>query len=175
MRVVLGVLVGVMWAVVLLGGAFRPQAAASDGHEAPRAGYTAPPLELQGMDGQAVRLSDYRGKAVFLNFWASWCGPCRMEMPEVQRLAANLPPDSAVLTVNMTDQEQSLEAVQAFLSSKGYTFPVATDPDGSAAAAYEVVSLPTSLFVSPDGVVTTRISGPLSLGAMTDYLKAARR
>lgn len=109
---------------------------------------------------------------MFVNFWASWCGPCRLEMPEVQRLSASLPPDTAILTVNT---ESSPETVRRFLESEGYTFPVVQDAEGRAAIDYMVLSLPTSLFISPDGVVTARVNGPLTYGAMLDYLKAAGR
>lgn len=159
-----------MWALVLLGGAFRPGGGAPGVGAA--VGQQAPPLQARTLDGAAVSLADYRGKAVFVNFWASWCGPCRLEMPEVQRLSASLPPDTAILTVNT---ESSPETVRRFLESEGYTFPVVQDAEGRAAIDYMVLSLPTSLFISPDGVVTARVNGPLTYGAMLDYLKAAGR
>ncbi|HYG60447.1 MAG TPA: TlpA disulfide reductase family protein [Symbiobacteriaceae bacterium] len=173
MRTAISALVLFMWAAVLVGGAFRPQSGAAGSEPRPQAGYPAPDLTAVAFDGQPVSLSSLRGQAVFLNFWASWCGPCRLEMPEVQRLAAGLPPGTAVLTVNMTGQESSPAAVEQFLQARGYTFPVALDLNGSAGETYGVLSLPTSLFISPEGVVTARVNGPLSHAAMLDYLKNA--
>lgn len=164
-----------IWAAVLVGGPFRPaQSTAPAGRKA-QAGAVAPPMALTGLDGTPVSLKDFEGKAVFVNFWASWCPPCRMEMPEVERLSRSLPPGTAILTVNMTPSEASPEAVRQFMADSGYTFPVALDLDGTAGETYGVLSLPTSLFISPEGVITTRVTGSLSYAAMFDYLQAAGR
>lgn len=175
MQKVLATLVAAMWAAVLLGGAFRPHPSAGQGKPQPLAGAPAPALTVSSWEGQPVTLESYKGKAVMLNFWASWCGPCRMEMPEIERLAADLPAGTALLTVNVTAQESSPDAVQEFLRRSGYTFPVVLDPHARGETAYRVLSLPTSFFISPDGVITARINGPLSHRAMVDYLKAAGR
>lgn len=159
-----------MWALVLVGGAFRPSAGASG--TGAQVGRQAPPLHVTTLDGAPFALSDLRGKAVFVNFWASWCAPCRLEMPEVQRLEANLPPGTAVVTVNT---ETSADVVRRFLAAEGYTFPVVLDTETRAQIDYEILSLPTSLFISPEGVVTARVTGPLTYAAMLDYLKAAGR
>lgn len=160
-----------MWALVLVGGAFRPTLGSSPTPGA-HVGRQAPPLQVTTLDGQPFALDDLRGKAVFVNFWASWCGPCRVEMPEVQRLSANLPEGAAVVTVNT---EASADLVRRFMAAEGYTFPVVLDATSTAQIDYEVLSLPTSLFISPDGVVTARVTGPLTYAAMLDYLKAAGR
>ncbi len=163
-----------MWAALLLGGSFRP-ATAGGGAPGPEAGHPAPPLTVIDREGNPVSLADLRGKAVFLNFWASWCPPCRTEMPEIQRLAADLPEDAVILAVNVTTQERSPDAVWAFLDEAGYTFPVGLDLSGQASRDYLVVSLPTSLFINRDGVITARINGPLSYKAMAGYLEQAGR
>ena len=175
MQKVLVTLVAVMWAAVLLGGAFRPQPSAAQGTPRPLTGAPAPALTVSTWEGEPVTLESLKGKAIMLNFWASWCGPCRMEMPEIERLAADLPSGTALLTVNVTAQESSPESVRAFLERSGYTFPVALDPHARGETAYQVLSLPTSFFISPDGVITARINGPLSHRAMLDYLQAAGR
>ncbi len=164
-----------MWAVLLIGGAFRPQTARGSLPSGARVGQLAPNFTLTDTEGRQVSLSDYRGKAVFLNFWASWCGPCRMEMPELQRLTAALPPDTAVLTVNATWSELAPEKALAFLQDQGYTFATVLDPAGETEKAYQVYSFPTSLFVDREGVVRARIAGPLTFGAMLGYLKEAGR
>lgn len=162
-----------MWGAVLLGGAFRPHAPGADGPPRPQPGFAAPALTGVTLEGETLTLADLQGQAIFLNFWASWCPPCRKEMPEIQRLAANLPPGTTILTVNLTTQGDSPTAVQAYLEQHGYIFPVILDLTGKAGSDYRVLSLPTNLFVSPDGVVTARINGPLSYRAMLDYLMAA--
>ncbi|WP_148205442.1 prolipoprotein diacylglyceryl transferase family protein [Symbiobacterium thermophilum] len=166
-------LAAAIWAVLLLGGAFRPGAATPDGPPRPAVGSPAPALELADPTGQTVRLADFRGRAVFLNFWASWCGPCRAEMPEIQRLAESLPDGTAVLTVNLTGREASPSAPLAYLAEHGYSFPVLLDPRDEAGTAFQVASMPTSLFISPEGAVTARVAGPLTYRAMREYLTAA--
>lgn len=127
---------------------------------------------LPALDGTPVALEDLRGKAVMLNFWASWCAPCRMEMPELQRLSANLPEGTALLTVNT---ESSPDVAQRFLADAGYDLPTVQDAGGRAAIDYQVLSLPTTLFISPEGRVVARVSGPLTYTAMLSYLKGAGR
>jgi thiol-disulfide isomerase/thioredoxin len=163
-------IVVLMWALVLVGGAFRPGSAAAG--VGPSVGQEAPPLVLPALDGTAVSLDDLQGKAVMLNFWASWCGPCRIEMPELQRLSADLPDGTALLTVNT---ESSPDIAQRFLTEAGYDLPTVQDASGRAAIDYQVLSLPTTLFISPEGRVTARVSGPLTYSAMLSYLKAAGR
>lgn len=173
MKRLLATLTVAIWAVLLLSGAFRPQPETAGEAARPDVGYMAPPFTLKDAAGKEVSLADLRGQAVFLNFWASWCGPCRLEMPELERLQAELPPGTAILTVNVTAQESSPEVALGYLREHGYTFPVVLDPDGSVSNQYRVISLPTSLFLSPDGVVTARINGPLARSAMLGYLQAA--
>lgn len=166
-------LVAALWGVLLLGGAFRPRGYDLSGPPRPDVGYPAPDLEVVGPDLAPIRLADLKGQAVFLNFWASWCGPCRMEMPEIQRLYESLPAGTAILAVNMTAQESGPEEPRRYLVENGYTFPVALDPSGRAGESYRILSLPTSLFISPDGIVTARIAGPLTQRAMAEYLAEA--
>lgn len=173
MRRLLFTLVLGVWAVLLLGGAFRPQGFDPSGAPRPDVGYPAPNLEVVSPDLSTMQLADLKGKAVFLNFWASWCGPCRMEMPEIQRLYESLPEGTAILAVNMTAQESSPETPVRYMEQHGYTFPMALDPAGRAGESFRALSLPTSLFISPDGIVTARVAGPLSQRAMADYLAEA--
>lgn len=172
LRRIHGILLVLIWLVLLLGGAFRPQGARG-GPPRPAVGHPAPALTLTDLSGRTVSLADFRGQAVFLNFWASWCGPCRAEMPEIQRLAASLPAGTAVLTVNLTAREASPSAPLAYLTEHGYSFPVLLDPADDAGARFQVASMPTSLFISPEGVVTARVAGPLTYRAMLEYLAAA--
>jgi thiol-disulfide isomerase/thioredoxin len=155
--------IGLTWAALMLGGAFRPAMPTATAGSRPDPGYIAPSFpELQAL----------QGKAVYLNFWASWCGPCRLEMPEIERLSNHLPPNTAVLTVSLDSQS---EVARTFFASKGYTYPVIMDPEGIIGDRYRAISFPTNLFISPSGRVTARVNGPLSYSSMLDFLTAAGR
>ncbi|BDG61674.1 TlpA family protein disulfide reductase [Caldinitratiruptor microaerophilus] len=171
----LNIAAGALVALALLGGVLRPSALPGGGQVRPEPGYLAPEIAGQSPDGQPMRLSALRGKAVFVNFWASWCPPCRLEMPDIDRLAQDLPEGTAIFTVNATDTESSPDMVRRFLEVTGYRFPVVMDPRGEAMAAYRVSGLPTSFFIDPDGVITRRVTGPLTLQAMQAELQAALR
>lgn len=112
--------------------------------------HAAPDFTVYDADGNAVKLSDYFGKPLVLNFWASWCGPCKSEMPEFQQ-AYEEQDGVQFLLVNMTTGRETKEAAQALLEQEGYTFPVLFDTDGDAASTYSVYSLPTTYFVDAEG------------------------
>lgn len=110
----------------------------------------APDFTVYDADGNAVQLSDYFGKPLVLNFWASWCGPCKSEMPEFQQKYEEQT-DVQFLMVNMTTGRETKEDAQALLEQEGYTFPVLFDTDGDAAMAYSVYALPTTYFIDAEG------------------------
>jgi len=134
---------------------------------APRIGFTAPELELSGLDGGLYALSGQKGKVVLLNFWASWCPPCKAEMPDIQNLTdlySGMP--VSIMSVNATSQDD-LASVKEFVSSFGLTFPILLDVDGNAAGAFRVQALPTSFFIDQFGVIQKIIyGGPLSSALM---------
>ncbi len=129
----------------------------------PRIGFTAPDLELTTLDGNTVSLNDYRGKVVLLNFWASWCPPCKAEMPAMQSVTEDYPADQvAILSVNSTFQDE-MGAIQDFVVTYGLTFPVLLDTDGEVSSRYQVQALPTSYFIDQHGLIQKVIyGGPLS-------------
>ena len=130
---------------------------------APQEGFLAPDFELVTLDGEMVCLSDLRGKAVLVNFWASWCPPCRSEMPAMQQVYDDYgPTEFVVLAVNNTHQDR-IDDAEAFVAEQGLTFPILLDTDGNASEKYQVRSLPTSFFIDPAGIIREIvIGGPMS-------------
>ncbi|MBC7437575.1 MAG: TlpA family protein disulfide reductase [Bdellovibrionales bacterium] len=121
------------------------------------AGLAAPALEAQDLDGKTWRLGALRGRAVVLNFWASWCEPCRAEMPTLQQLAEVYGPDKlTVLTVNY--KENAAKASQ-FVRTTGMTLPVLLDPVGDLTRAWEVRTFPSTILIAADGKPRLRLRG----------------
>lgn len=129
----------------------------------PREGFSAPDFTLDLLDSGQITLSDLRGKVVLVNFWASWCPPCRAEMPaieEVYRSYRDL--GLEVLGVNTTDQD-SQSSAEAFVQENGFTFPVLLDYTGAISAAYNLHGLPSSFFIDREGVIrSVVVGGPMS-------------
>jgi thiol-disulfide isomerase/thioredoxin len=131
-----------------------------------RIGAVAPDFEWVGPDGQILRLSSYRGKVVVVNFWATWCEPCRREMPALQRVAAS-EPDVVVLEVNLME---SGDKARSFLESLGLDrLQPVLDTDGATTRRFGVLTLPSTFFVDKDGVIrhlelTTLTDGQIRVG-----------
>jgi len=126
----------------------------------------APDFTLQTLDGESVSLSDYRGKLVMINFWASWCPPCNSEMPDLQRYyEQHQDEDFIILGVNYQDTP---DKVQAFIEKYGVTFPILLDSDGRIANLFGVQGLPTSFFVDKEGNVLGYQPGPVTKEMLED-------
>ena len=125
----------------------------------PLVGGPAPEIALKDLQGQEVRLSDLRGKVVLLNFWATWCKPCKEEMPAMQAAYDKLRDEGlVVLAVN---ELEDVQRVAEHVRSHGHTFPVVMDHDNRIANRYGVVGLPASFLIDRQGIVRERVSGSL--------------
>lgn len=123
---------------------------------------TAPDFTVYDADGNEVLLSEYFGKPIVLNFWASWCSPCQMEMPDFHEKYLEIGEDVQFLMINMTDgSRETVEIASEFIEEKGYTFPVFYDTKSDAAMTYGAYSLPTTFFIDADGYVIAQASGAI--------------
>jgi cytochrome c biogenesis protein CcmG/thiol:disulfide interchange protein DsbE len=118
----------------------------------------APDFALPGLDGETVRLRDYRGKVVMTNFWGSWCQPCKEETPELQAVYRKLRDQGLVIVgVDLRNQEQPGTAgdanVRSFIAQYSVTYPIALDVSGDIARAYQIYPIPTSFFIDPSGTI----------------------
>ena len=122
----------------------------------------APDFTLSTFSGEPVNLAGLKGKVVLINFWASWCPPCRAEMQAMQHVYADYQDQGLViLAINTTYQDDILKATQ-FAQSEGLTFPLLTEPDGNIARLYRVQAMPTSFFIDRQGKITRlMIGGPM--------------
>lgn len=129
----------------------------------PKPGLRAPDFTLQTLDGQSINLSDLEGHPVLVNMWASWCTPCKYEMPAIQEVYEEYKDRGfVVLAVNLTKKDD-LASVKTFIEQYSLTFPVLLDQDGRVEDAYQLRGLPTSFFIDGDGIIqSVVIGGPMS-------------
>lgn len=124
-----------------------------------RRGDIALDFSLETLEGEILSLSQFKGKKVFLNFWATWCPPCRAEMPDIQKFSED--ENVVVLAINLTHTEDSLVTVNDFIEDGGFTFPVLIDKNGEVAEQFRVVAYPTSYMIDTNGIIKY-----VSLGAL---------
>ncbi|MCC7214763.1 MAG: TlpA family protein disulfide reductase [Nitrospira sp.] len=121
-------------------------------------GTAAAAFDLQSADGRSVRLADLKGKAVVVNFWATWCGPCKEEMPAFERLRQQLDPDRIVVLTITTDLQR--EGITQFLANLNVQLPVLFDEQQDVSQAYLVRALPTTVVIDRQGALVGRAVGP---------------
>jgi peroxiredoxin len=127
----------------------------------------APNFELVSLSGESVQLEDFQGQIVLLNFWATWCGPCRLEMPAFQERSEIFADDLKVVAVNFDEPQAD---VQAFVDELGLTFEILLDPGAEIQRLFQVRGYPTSYFIDAEGVVRVLHIGVMTDGQLDDYL-----
>lgn len=125
-------------------------------------------FEVTLVTGETVKLSDYRGKKVLLNFWATWCGPCVEEMPAFQKLSEDYPDDIVILAVNCGDSESD---VKDFVNENGYTFNIAIDESLEVSSLYPTSSIPLTLIIDEEGYVIYGSYGASDADTMYELYK----
>jgi len=138
-----------------------------DSDDAPQVNAPAPDFELENLTGEKKHLSDYQGKVVVLNFWATWCGPCKYEMPFFQEIHESYSSEIAVLAVN---NQETVDKVSPFVEELGLTYEILMDNDGGVATQYQVIGFPTTYFIDPNGIIKYLHVGVLTEEQLDGYL-----
>jgi thiol-disulfide isomerase/thioredoxin len=169
----LGIVFGILAGLLLLTGLdpswlpFQIGNAPSANPAVPEVNSPAPDFSLQTLSGDTVTLSDYAGRVVLINYWATWCIPCRAEMPLLQKYADQYPDKLVVLAVNNGEREVDVEA---FIREQDLTLPVLLDPDAAVSDLYRVRGFPTTMFIDRDGKIRYQHIGILSEDRLVAYL-----
>ncbi|MBU3160736.1 TlpA family protein disulfide reductase [Clostridium frigoris] len=129
----------------------------------------APNFKLSDFNNKELSLSDLKGKKVFLNFWATWCRPCKEEMPEIQKLYEET--KNSDLVIIAIEIGEPLSTVKSFIASNKYSFKVLLDLDQSVSAKYNIASIPTSYFIDVDGNIISKRMGAMNIDQMKSYIK----
>jgi cytochrome c biogenesis protein CcmG/thiol:disulfide interchange protein DsbE len=146
--------------------AFEVLSAGSSGRAKP-----APPLPSAVLQAPKATLAGLRGKPALINFWASWCDPCRKEAPELERFDRSLHGAGRLVGVDYTDRADS---AQGFIHQYGWTFPVLSDPNGTYGARYEFSGLPTTIVLDSRGRIVQTLRGPQTVADLRGALKSAQ-
>lgn len=129
-------------------------------------GLKAPDFELENLAGDKVKLSDFVGKKVMLNFWATWCPPCKAEIPDMQKLSLEEQGNIVILAVNIDPEND----VAGFAKQMGVTFPILLDKTNKVNKTYQIISIPTSYFIDEKGLIKYKHIGAMDIKAMKKYI-----
>lgn len=157
----------ILYSLVLIAGAawilLSADTSTTSEISAPQIGFLAPEFTLHAIDEENYTLSEFRGKAVLVNLWATWCPPCRAEMPAIEKVYQEYKEQGfIVLAINATNQDDP-SAIPAFLTQYNITFPILLDESGSVSLLYQLQSLPSSFFINREGIIQEIIiGGPMS-------------
>ncbi len=155
------------WAIVLVAAVVVTAWLGRESYQPVLTGAAAPDFVARNMAGETVHLSDYRGRVVLVNIWATWCGPCRSEMPSMQNLYQDLKgTDFEILAVSIDAAPGQVDAggrpggdLQAFVNELGLTFPILHDPSGKIEATYQTTGVPETFLVGRDGLIYKKVAG----------------
>lgn len=137
-----------------------------------RVGQSAPNFQLTDLKGNTVSLSDYRGQKVMINFWTTWCGVCKTEMPHVEKLYEYYKDQKVViLSINVTSQDGTVQDVQHYVDHRKLSFPIVLDEAGTASERYRVKAYPTTFFVDTTGVIRKQHVGAISYESMRKAIR----
>jgi len=154
-------ILGALWTLISRASDTSLQQSGPPSH--PKEGFTAPDFTLDLLDGRQLTLSELRGHPIVLNFWASWCLPCRSEMPAIENVYQGYKDlGLVVIGLNLTSQDSESDA-RAFVQELGLTLPIALDRDGYVRDRYQLIGLPSTYFIDQSGIIRSIIvGGPMS-------------
>ena len=166
--------VGIIIAAAVIGSGWTWLSRAPEGLDdvaSPVAGRPAPNFTLQSVDGQTIKLADFRGKVVILNFWATWCPPCRAEMPALEEVYQARRDEG--LVVLAIDQNEAPDSVKSFQAELGLTFPLLFDPGYTVSDQYRINLLPSTFFIGRDGVIHDVVfGGPMNRALLESKIES---
>ncbi|BCS53960.1 TlpA disulfide reductase family protein [Geobacter sp. SVR] len=148
-----------MTAAVSLSGCTRKEQTAAK--QAPSENSPAPDVQVTALDGSTLKLSDLRGKVVLLNFWATWCPPCREEIPSMMALEKSMS-GKPFQMVAVSIDEGGKQAVESFFQTSGFKLPAYTDPEGKAGKIYGITGVPETFIIDKRGILVKKVIGALS-------------
>ncbi len=170
-RIISGLLAAVLLGLLIIQGCSLSSQAIGKGQQEAAVGVNtgdlAPDFTLVDLEGNQVSLSDFRGKTVFINFWATWCPPCRAEMPEIEAVYQEYK-DKGVVVIGVDIQEAE-EEVRQYVQQGGFSWTFVLDTSGRVTADYKIVAIPTSFFIDGEGIIQA-----VSIGAMTKRAMEAK-
>lgn len=165
---IIGVLIG-----IVIYNVFAPEKEATygitDAGEGLEVGQIPPQFKLQNAQNEEVTLNDFKGQKIILNFWATWCKPCREEMPLFEEIDQAYD-DVVVLAINMANQDSGKEKVEQFLKEQNLTFPVIFDETGDVGNAYKIANLPGTYFIDEDGKIMSKVPGQVHEEVLRQHL-----
>ncbi|WP_419879588.1 TlpA family protein disulfide reductase [Brevibacillus centrosporus] len=136
----------------------------------PKVGFSAPNFSLTALDKQTYGIAGERDKPLIINFWASWCGPCRQEAPDLKAVNEKYQDKLDFYAINMTSNDD-LESAKLFVKEFAFQFPILLDEKGTVSDQYQVISIPTTYFIDRDGIIKHKIIGATDRGSFEQYVK----
>lgn len=166
-KVIAGVLLFALFTVAIVQAMEKKEEEKPDNLPGLKIGVKAPDFELEALSGETVKLSDLEGKKVILNFWATWCPPCKEEMPAMEEFYQKAGDDVEILAVNIDTKYD----VKGFADKMGLTFPILLDKNNSVSSTYSVMTIPTTYFINEKGIITNKYLTAMTEEIMEKYIQ----